>query len=442
MATNNNHTSSILENYSSYTIKVYEDHRIAFWQAKQRLQTAKRQVLTLLQTIAAKPHSMDVREALQDHHQYAHQVYEDQQVVYLQSKHRLAQAERDKQGLEQFIEYGILPKIIKSKQSRPDIANIPKITATTPCSETIKTSASTPTMITLKRNYTSRSKGRRNNCQQHNSHNQTPKNCPKKSLKVNPCDESMESRRSSNHYPIAMIESYSEGEDNDDSMLVLVNDDDRQHILDSPVMEQEGAEQSKQSAKRRKLLNPSNPRQCLPKNYPREELFDRVIKGSLMKVHSRRKTAIYGSFCELNDDDDYDDYEDIHTNVPEQEDYFSNDNSNESEGAQITFFSHYSERGVTEASKQDTKKRRRQKQIIPKILKRKLRQQQQQAMEEAVENSVAQGDMGNVLLKKGKTMIEQNKEARHVKEIMGIELKKSSGTKSSRMPRYTYETFE
>ena len=435
MATNrnHNHTSSILENYSSYTIKVYEDHRIAFWQAKQRLQTAKQQVLILLQTIAAKPHSMDVREALQDHHQYAHQVYEDHQIVYLQSKRRLAQAKRDKQGLEPFNENGTLPKSIKSKQSQQDIASIPNMTAMTPFLKTIKTStSSTPTMRSLKRNNTSRIKGRRNHCQQHNSHNQTPKNSPKKSLKDNPCDESLESRRSSNHYPIAMIESCSEGEEEeDDKMLVMVKDDDRQHILDSPVTEQESAEQSKQSAKRRKLINPSNPRQCRPKNYPREELFDRVIKGSLMKVRSRREAAFYGSFCKLNDDDDDDD---IHTNVPEQEDYSSNDNSDESEGAQITFFSHYSEQDITEASKQNTKKRRRQKQIIPKILKRKLRQQQQQAMEEAVENSVAQGDMGAVLLKKGKTMTEQNKEARHVKEIMGIELRKSSGTRSSRTP--------
>ena len=251
------------------------------------------------------------------------------------------------------------------------------ILAMTPFLKTIKTStSSTPTMRSLKRNNTSRIKGRRNHCQQHNSHNQTPKNSPKKSLKDNPRDESLESRRSSNHYPIAMIESCSEGEeeeDDDDKMLVLVKDDDRQHILDAPVMEQEAAEQSKQSAKRRKLINPSNPRQCRPKNYPREELFDRVIKGSMMKVRSRREAAFYGSFCKLNDDDDDDD---IHTNVPEQEDYSSNDNSDESEGAQITFFSHYSEQDITEASKQNTKKRRRQKQIIPKILKRKLRQQQ------------------------------------------------------------------
>ena len=89
-----------LTSFYAYAIKVYNDHTMAYLQAKQRLQTAQTQVQNLLDLISPQRHPNAIHTVLQNHYQFAHQVHEDQQHAYRMAKRQLAEAETFKNELE------------------------------------------------------------------------------------------------------------------------------------------------------------------------------------------------------------------------------------------------------------------------------------------------------------------------------------------------------
>jgi hypothetical protein len=410
----NDDDGTILARFYAYAIRVQEDQQIIHLQAKQRLQIAETQAMSLLEVISPKQHPIAIHAVLQSHHQYAHQVYEDQQIIYLQSKRRLEEA----QGVVHALALKIQAQS-KKQQGPPD----PAEESAKPTTPTVTTDTDRRTELPdLAKESATPTDKRTEPTEAVSSKPTKPASKKVASMKPTTSLKSSEPTESNKRGPGRPRKSDAKRNSPEESLRDAPRGPGRPRKLESksdpiekPLLDDATGDQAPKAL--------SNEMTTI--NTPQKK-----ISGKSSKKSSRRKTAFNGSFVELDEEDILTDPEDVipkygHKGsaasskmgaAPEQEVSVQDGDYDDDEGSQV------SQQEGAEGSKQDTKKRRRQKSLIPKNLKRKKRPQ---SIEEVVADGLAKAaeeEMRAVSLTQEKTVEERHTEALRVKEIMAFEL--------------------
>ena len=410
----NDNDDTILARFYEYAIRVQEDQQIFHLQAKQRLQIAETKLRSLREVMSPQQHPAASHAVLQSHLQYAHQIYEDNQITYLQSKRRLEEA----QGVVQSLILKLQAQS-KKQQEPPDTAK----ESAKPTTAAISTDPDRRMQINDLAKESEIPTDKRTELKEALSSKPT-KHATKKvsSMKPSTYPEASEPTQRTYRGRSRPRKSNTKSNPPEESLCETPRKIGRPRKFES-----------KSHAIEKTMLNDATGDQA-PKALSNEIITSITpqidLSGTSLNTSSRRKTAFNGSFVEIDEEAILTDPEDVipkyrnkgsatasskKVAAPEPELFLSYESYDDDEGSQT------SQQEGAEGSKQDPKKRRRQKSLIPKNLKRKKRPQ---SIEEviAVFHKEAGEEMRALSSTQEKTMEERRIEALRVKEIMAFEL--------------------